>query len=84
MTTQASLVSREAYLAERSSRRNSDVKRSGWLLSVQFFALPALHASRFTVFLFATALQPQPEPESRAGGPPGWRIVWWNRNWPTG
>jgi predicted Zn-dependent peptidase len=46
MTTQASLVSRETYLAER---------RSGWLLSVQFLALPAFHASRFTVFLFATA-----------------------------
>ena len=55
MTTQASLVSRETYLAERSIRRNSDVKRSGWLLSIQFLALPTLHASRFTVFLFATA-----------------------------
>ena len=55
MTTQASLVSRETYLAERSIRRNSDVKKSGWLLSIQFLALPALHASRFTVFLFATA-----------------------------
>ena len=55
MKTHASLVSRETYLAERSIQRNSDVKRSGWLLSVQFLALPTLHASRFTVFLFATA-----------------------------
>ncbi|HSF68090.1 MAG TPA: pitrilysin family protein, partial [Nitrospiraceae bacterium] len=56
MTTQASLISRESYLVERNIRRNSDVKRSGWLLSVQFLALPTLHASRFTLFLLATAL----------------------------
>ncbi len=55
MTTQASLVSREAYLATEVST-NSDVKRSGRLLSVQFLALPTLHASRFTVLLLATAL----------------------------
>ncbi len=56
MTTQALLVSRDAYLAERSIRRHSEVKRSGRLLRVQFLALPALHASRFTLFLLATAL----------------------------
>jgi hypothetical protein len=55
MKNHTSLVSCEAYLA-RSSRRNTDVKRSGWRLSVQSFALPTLHASRFTVFLLATAL----------------------------
>ncbi len=56
MTTQASLVSREVCLAKRSIRRSSDPKRSGWLLSVQFLALPTFHASRFTLFLLATAL----------------------------
>ena len=55
MTTESFLVSREAYLA-RSNQRNTDVKRSGWRLSVRSFAFPMLHASRFTVFLLATAL----------------------------
>jgi len=56
MMTESFLVSHEAYLATRSRRRNTDVKRPGWLLSVQFLSLPTLHASRFTVFLLATAL----------------------------
>ena len=55
MTTESFLVSREAYLA-RSNQRNTDVKRSGWRLNVQSVALPTLHASRFRVFLLATAL----------------------------
>jgi len=55
MTTESFLVSREAYLA-KSSRRNTDVKRSGWHLSVQSLTLPALHASRFTVLIAALAL----------------------------
>ncbi len=55
MTTQASLSSRQAYLAERSIRRNSDMERSSSLLSIQFLAFPARHASRFTVLLVATA-----------------------------
>jgi predicted Zn-dependent peptidase len=42
MTTESYLVSREAYPAKKSSRRN--------------FALPALHASRFTAPIFALAL----------------------------
>ena len=55
MTTESFLVSREAYLA-KSSRRNTDVKSSGWHLRVQSLALPALHASRFTVLITALAL----------------------------
>ena len=56
MTTESFLVSREAYLAKRRCRRNIDVQKSGWHLSVQSLALPTLHASRFTLFLLATAL----------------------------
>jgi len=56
MMTESFFVSHEAYLATRSRRRNTDVKRPGWLLSVQSLSLPTLHASRFTVFLLATAL----------------------------
>ncbi len=56
MTIESLNVSREAYLATRSTRRNTDVKRSRWRLSIQSLALPTLHASRFTVFLLATAL----------------------------
>jgi predicted Zn-dependent peptidase len=55
MTTESFLVSREANLA-KSSRRNTDVKSSGWHLRVQSLALPALHASRFTVLIAALAL----------------------------
>lgn len=56
MTIESFHVSREASLATRSSQRNTDVKRSGWRLSVQSLALPSLHGSRFAVFLLATAL----------------------------
>jgi len=55
MTIESFHVSREASLATRISQRNTDVKRSGWRLSVQSLALPFLHGSRFTVFLLATA-----------------------------
>jgi predicted Zn-dependent peptidase len=55
MKNHTSLVSCEAYLA-RSSRRNTDMKRSGWHLSVRSFVLPARHASRFTALIVALVL----------------------------
>ena len=51
MIIESSIVSREAYLANSSSRQHPDMKKSGGHLSAQFFALPALHASRFTVLI---------------------------------
>ncbi|TKS58310.1 MAG: peptidase M16 [Nitrospira sp.] len=56
MMTQPSLVSREASLAERTNLWRADVRRPGSLLKNQSSVFTALHASRFTVFLLATAL----------------------------
>ena len=56
MIIESSIVSREAYLAKSSSRQHTGMKKSGRHLSVQFFALPALHASRFTALIVFLAV----------------------------
>ncbi|MDP1947741.1 MAG: pitrilysin family protein [Nitrospirota bacterium] len=56
MMIESSIVSREAYLANSSSRQHAGIKKSGRRLSAQCFALPALHASRFTALIVFLAV----------------------------
>jgi predicted Zn-dependent peptidase len=56
MMIESSIVSREAYLATSSSRHNTDMNQSGRHLSVQFVALPARHALRFTALIVFLAV----------------------------